>query len=51
VLGLACIAVNKTHKYMKEHEDIYVAVVEKYMLERSNAFTLIKHKYEGHTNE
>jgi len=34
---------------MKEHEDIYVAVVEKYTLDGANTHTLMKHT--GHTLE
>jgi len=36
---------------MKEHEDIYVEVVERYMLDGANTFTLMKHKHKGDTNE
>jgi len=36
---------------MKEREDIYVAVVEKYRLDGANTFTFMKHKHKGHTNE
>jgi len=36
---------------MKEHEDIYVAVLEEYTLDGANAFTLMKHMHIGHTNE
>jgi len=36
---------------MKEHEDAYVAVAEKYTLDRANAFTLKKHKHKVHTHE
>jgi len=36
---------------MKEHEDTYVAVVEKYTLDGINTFTLMKHMHKGHTNE
>jgi len=32
---------------MKEHENTYVAVVEKYMLDGANTFTLMKHKHKG----
>jgi len=34
---------------MKEHEDIYVAVGEKYALDGANTFTLMKHKLLRHT--
>jgi len=36
---------------MKEHEDIYVAVVEKYTLDGANTHTLMKRKHTGHTLE
>jgi len=39
------------HKHMKEHEDIYVALVEKYTLDGAHAFTLMKHKHIRHTHE
>jgi len=36
---------------MKEYEDIYVAVVEKYTLDGANIFTLMKHKHIRRTHE
>ena len=36
---------------MKEHEDIYVAVVEKYTLDGATTYILMKHKHVGHTHE
>jgi len=33
---------------MKEHEDIYVAIVEKYTFDGAHTFTLMKHKHIGH---
>jgi len=36
---------------MIEHEDTYVAVVEKHTLDSANIFTLMKYKYKGHTHE
>ena len=42
---------NKEHKFMKEHEDIFVAVVEKHALDGANTFILMKHKHKGHTPE
>jgi len=35
---------------MKECKDTYVAVVDKYMLDGANAFTL-KHKQKGHMHQ
>jgi len=40
-----------THKYINELDDTYVEVVEKYELDSANAFTLMKHKHKGQTNE
>ena len=34
---------------MKEHEDRYVEVEEKYKHDGANTFTLMKHKHRGHT--
>jgi len=42
---------NKEHKCMKEHEDTYVAVAEKYTLDGANTFMFMKHKHERHTHE
>jgi len=42
---------NKEHKYMKEHEDTYVAVLEKHTLDGANRFTLMKHKHKEHEHE
>jgi len=36
---------------MKEHEDIYLARVEKHTLDGANAFTLMKHNHKVHANE
>jgi len=36
---------------MYEHEDTYVEVVEKYVLDGTNTLILIKHKNKVHTNE
>jgi len=36
---------------MKENEERYVAVAEKYALDGTDSFTLMKHKYKGHTHE
>jgi len=36
---------NKEHKYMKEHEDRYVAVVEKHTLDGANTIICTKHKH------
>jgi len=36
---------------MCELEDIYVKVVKKYTLDGANRFTLMKHRYTGHTDE
>jgi len=36
---------------MKENEERYVAVAEKYALDGTDSFTLMKHKYKGHTLE
>jgi len=37
-----------THKYMTEHEDTYVVVVEKHTLDGTNTFLLMKRKRKGH---
>jgi len=39
------------HKYMKEHENEYVAVVEKHTLDGANTFALTKHKRIRHMYE
>jgi len=36
---------------MKEHDDIYVAIVKKCTLDGANTFTLMKHKHKRHTHE
>jgi len=36
---------------MKEHEDRYVEVEEKYKLDGANTFTLMKHKHRGHMSK
>jgi len=36
---------------MNELEDIYLAAVEKYTLNASNTFTLMKHKHKGHAHQ
>jgi len=36
---------------MKEHGDIYLAVIEKCRIDGDNTFTLMKHKHLGHTYE
>jgi len=36
---------------MKEHQDIYVVIVEKYRLDGANAFIFMKHKHKGQTHE
>jgi len=36
---------------MKEHEDIYVAVVETHTLDGANVFTLMKHKHKEITHD
>ena len=35
---------------MKEHEDIYVAVVETCTFDGADTFTLMKYKHKGHTH-
>jgi len=42
---------NKERKPTKEHEVRYVAIVEKYTIDGADAFTLMKHKHEGHAHE
>jgi len=34
---------------MNELNDAYVKVAEKYTLDGTNTFTLMKHKHKGHT--
>jgi len=36
---------------MKEYENTYVAVVEKYTLDGANTFALLKQKHKGQTHE